>query len=291
MSALAGSSLKNPWTLDGLGKIVPWSSLGKDKENRQGKLTRRLYFVPPVLIVDSGRRLLIYKGPASSIVPHKRAVPVKESISTPLGHVPALGLMRAEPGICAARNEVNLAPMAKGKRATRPKTKPTRVADPNVTPPRRSTVANNQPTTSSGRTRMRSRASGPSVAGTGKRDEREDPLSKEDLYETAARPPPLSGLGVKDFHKCEICFSVKSHPVSYECGHSDCYVCIRLLLEQQWTCPCLDCQKVMNRPPSRQFAEEASIAHDYPQWVDRSRVAFTCDRLVFPRRRLISVEW
>ncbi|KAJ7471734.1 hypothetical protein FB451DRAFT_1399051 [Mycena latifolia] len=243
MSALKGSSLKNPWTLDGLGKIVPWNSL-KDKENRQG---------------DRGRRLIIYKGPPSTIHVGGRA--------------PASGLVCAEPAIREACNQANLTPKAKvkvkvksAKSTARHKANTSHVVDPNLTPPRRFNAANNQPTTSAAKTCVRSHASGPSIAETGRCDEREDPLTKEDLWETAARPPPLSGLGVKEYHKCGICFAVKSHPVSYECGHSDCYVCIRVLLEHQWTCPQPDCQKVMNRPLTQQFAEEASISHDYPQW-------------------------
>ncbi|KAJ7479936.1 hypothetical protein FB451DRAFT_1172020 [Mycena latifolia] len=162
MSALKGSSLKNPWTLDGLGKIVPWNSL-KDKENRQGDR-------PPSTIHVGGR-------------------------------APASGLVCAEPAIREACNQANLTPKAKvkvkvksAKSTARHKANTSHVVDPNLTPPRRFNAANNQPTTSAAKTCVRSHASGPSIAETGRCDEREDPLTKEDLWETAARPPPLSVL-------------------------------------------------------------------------------------------------
>ena len=47
----------------------------------------------------------------------------------------------------------------------------------------------------------------------------------------------------------------------YACGHSHCYVCIRIWLEKKWTCP--ECVQVMNAPPFRHYAEEAGIAHGY----------------------------
>ncbi|KAJ7630164.1 hypothetical protein FB45DRAFT_1027397 [Roridomyces roridus] len=52
---------------------------------------------------------------------------------------------------------------------------------------------------------------------------------------TLDRPPELPEL--KDHHRCDICLGPKSHPVSYTCGHSHCYVCIRAWLDKRGDCP------------------------------------------------------
>ncbi|KAJ7678411.1 hypothetical protein B0H17DRAFT_1078874 [Mycena rosella] len=73
---------------------------------------------------------------------------------------------------------------------------------------------------------------------------------------------------------------MKSHPVSSRCGHSYCYVCIRIWLQKKWTCPV--CIKVIREAPFRHYGEEDSIESDYPAWRDSSRVAYRWDGLVFP---------
>ncbi|KAK7050390.1 hypothetical protein R3P38DRAFT_3173739 [Favolaschia claudopus] len=104
------------------------------------------------------------------------------------------------------------------------------------------------------------------------------PLTERSLYNDAARPPILASP--KPHHVCGICLSVKSHPVSYPCGHGHCYVCIRLWLEKAWTCP--QCTQQMYMPPFRHYGEEDSITFDYPFWVDDSRVSYSFDGLDFP---------
>lgn len=51
-------------------------------------------------------------------------------------------------------------------------------------------------------------------------------------------------------------------------------------LERQWTCP--ECKQWMDRPPFRQYAEEAWIESEYPGW-DQSKVDYSWEGLVFPR--------
>ncbi|KAJ7437713.1 hypothetical protein FB451DRAFT_1416695 [Mycena latifolia] len=196
---------------------------------------------------------IIYKGPPSTIVPGKARTAVPESVSAPAA--PASGPSRVEPAIRAARNQVTKnGPCSRGVS-------------------KRSNVANNLPTTSRAWTRMRKRASAPSIAETGRRDEHDEDLVHEDLWTSAARlPTPPPSITIEEYHECSICRSVKSHPVSYECGHSDCYVCIRLWLEKAWTCP--HCEKIMERAPTRHRGEEASIRHDYPHTT--SSAVFSC---------------
>ncbi|KAJ7774518.1 hypothetical protein DFH07DRAFT_952225 [Mycena maculata] len=113
--------------------------------------------------------------------------------------------------------------------------------------------------------------------GASRRD-RDRPLTETDLLINGEAPPEQ--LPKKPHHKCSICHLVKSHPVSYICGHSHCYVCIHLWLEHKWTCP--DCTTPMYRPPFRQYGEEDWIAQEYPKWKDRSQVDYSWDGLVFP---------
>ncbi|KAJ7103990.1 hypothetical protein B0H15DRAFT_942025 [Mycena belliarum] len=106
-------------------------------------------------------------------------------------------------------------------------------------------------------------------------------LSHRELWQYGTGPPTQLIADNKIHQQCGICRCVKSHPVSYTCGHSHCYVCIRMWLERKWTCP--ECVTVMDRAPFRQYAEEAAIAFDYPEWEDRSVVDYSFDGLVFPK--------
>ncbi|KAF8128076.1 hypothetical protein K438DRAFT_2141409 [Mycena galopus ATCC 62051] len=115
----------------------------------------------------------------------------------------------------------------------------------------------------------------------GWRMRRDQPLTEDDLYNDEARPPVLATPS--PHHVCGICLSVKSHPVSYLCGHSHCFVCIRVWLERQWKCP--ECSQVMHTPPFHHYGEENSIAHDYPFWMDDSRVSYSFRDLIFPQAR------
>ncbi|KAJ7456317.1 hypothetical protein B0H11DRAFT_2244237 [Mycena galericulata] len=116
-------------------------------------------------------------------------------------------------------------------------------------------------------------------ASTGQQPGCTNVWTKEDLYVDSARPPPLDAP--KEHHVCSICHDVKSHPVSYQCGHSHCYVCIRLWLEKKkMTCP--ECSKVMHSAPFRHYGEEHGIEHEYPAWNDQSRVWYDWQGLIFP---------
>ncbi|KAJ7446785.1 hypothetical protein FB451DRAFT_1412194 [Mycena latifolia] len=108
----------------------------------------------------------------------------------------------------------------------------------------------------------------------------------EILYLTATRPPEVESP--KKHHLCGICRGVKSHPVSYECGHSHCYVCICLWLEESWKCP--TCRKVMTAEPFRHYGEEDCLVDAYPDRGDKSEVDYSWDGLRFPKRtRVVEV--
>jgi hypothetical protein len=73
-------------------------------------------------------------------------------------------------------------------------------------------------------------------------------------------------------------------PPSYKCGHSHCYVCICIWLEQSWECPDPFCGLTMRHPPVRDSVAKAEIAAVYPQCVDKTSVDYSWDGLVFPKR-------
>ncbi|KAJ6525814.1 hypothetical protein DFH09DRAFT_1328834 [Mycena vulgaris] len=118
-----------------------------------------------------------------------------------------------------------------------------------------------------------------SVAILGARVERDEEMTRDNLWANRIRPPTQEAI--EDHHKCALCLFVKSHPVTYLCGHSHCYVCICVWLEDHWTCP--ECVTQMFRPPLRQYAEEAGIACAYPDWKDLSVVNYSWEGLLFPK--------
>ncbi|KAJ7325479.1 hypothetical protein DFH08DRAFT_886696 [Mycena albidolilacea] len=124
---------------------------------------------------------------------------------------------------------------------------------------------------------LRSIPTGISILGW--RKPRVEALVHADLWVAGEGPPEQ--LPILDHHECGICRHVKSHPVSYLCGHSHCYVCIRLSLEHEWTCP--DCRTPMYHAPFRHWGEEASLASTYPDWNDESIVNYGWDGLIFPK--------
>ncbi|KAJ7506692.1 hypothetical protein B0H11DRAFT_2219375 [Mycena galericulata] len=129
---------------------------------------------------------------------------------------------------------------------------------------------------------VRNRAGTP-LDPLGWREPRDEELTRTDLLVNGVAPTPRETN--RSHQRCGICLHVKSHPVSYTCGHSHCYVCIRLWLEQRWVCP--TCVTVMNIPPHRNYEEEAGIALDFPDWVDESVVEYSWEGLRFPRRQVI----
>ncbi|KAJ7615097.1 hypothetical protein DFH06DRAFT_1343952 [Mycena polygramma] len=115
----------------------------------------------------------------------------------------------------------------------------------------------------------------------GYRELRAQLVTAEDLYYTAHLPPAESTE--RAHQKCGICLQVKSHPVSYNCGHGHCYVCIRLWLRNSWECP--TCRTTMLQPPHRNYDNEAAIALDFPNRADLSIVDYSFKGLYFPKRR------
>ncbi|KAJ6537888.1 hypothetical protein B0H19DRAFT_1078995 [Mycena capillaripes] len=112
----------------------------------------------------------------------------------------------------------------------------------------------------------------------GLRRPRDALLTEEDLYLDDACPTPLQYF---------ICQNGKSHPVSYQCGHSNCYVCIRVSLETSWLCS--QCKQLITARPSPHDEEKAVIEKENPGW-DESRVAYWWDGVVFPRRSIL-LSW
>ncbi|KAJ7164586.1 hypothetical protein C8R43DRAFT_1122463 [Mycena crocata] len=104
------------------------------------------------------------------------------------------------------------------------------------------------------------------------------PLTRKNLYVGGILPPPLSTERLHQ--KCSLCSNVKCHPVSYLCGHSHCYVCVRIWLETSWDCP--SCETLMRRAPHRHTGEEDGLKADYPDWGNTSQVLYSFDGLTFP---------
>jgi hypothetical protein len=67
---------------------------------------------------------------------------------------------------------------------------------------------------------------------------------------------------------------------SYACGHSHCYICIRMWLEESWWCP--TCMKVIRVEPHPHWRKEKDIAAAYPGWKDKSQVSYCWEGLTFP---------
>ncbi|KAJ7752301.1 hypothetical protein B0H16DRAFT_1723647 [Mycena metata] len=115
---------------------------------------------------------------------------------------------------------------------------------------------------------------------TGVREIRDNPLSEQELYLNAARPESLQTP--HSHYMCTICSCVKVHPVAYLCGHSNCYICVRLHLEQDWKCPVPQCGQVMRRPPHRHYPEEETLVQQFPGRENGSVVSYCWEGLVFP---------
>ncbi|KAJ6447424.1 hypothetical protein C8R47DRAFT_1231438 [Mycena vitilis] len=121
----------------------------------------------------------------------------------------------------------------------------------------------------------------------GSRYPRCEPLDQGSLWSGGVAPPDQDAH--REHHKCGICHMVKSHPVSYECGHGHCYACIRMWLELSWKCP--ECMTTMYRAPFRIFSEEAWISEAYPNWNNNSQVDYNWHGLVFPKRpQVVAVD-
>ncbi|KAJ7735255.1 hypothetical protein DFH07DRAFT_967256 [Mycena maculata] len=121
----------------------------------------------------------------------------------------------------------------------------------------------------------------------GARMVRETPLTQAELWLDDKEPPVQ--YPKEDHHMCGICMMAKSHPVSNVCGHSYCYVCIRVHLETDWKCPV--CKTEIHRAPFQHYAEEKFLRKEYPEWNDESSVDYKWKGLVFPKpKRIIVVD-
>ncbi|KAJ7793386.1 hypothetical protein B0H14DRAFT_2927033 [Mycena olivaceomarginata] len=104
-------------------------------------------------------------------------------------------------------------------------------------------------------------------------------VPESQLLHSGPRPPSLTAK--EPHHQCTICRCVKTHPVSYKCGHTHCFICIRVWLQISWKCP--DCNQVMHGPPSRNYDLEDWLSSAYPKIAaDGSRVTYSWSGLVFP---------
>ncbi|KAJ7430615.1 hypothetical protein B0H11DRAFT_2134874 [Mycena galericulata] len=109
----------------------------------------------------------------------------------------------------------------------------------------------------------------PRAADPGSRILRSIPLRAEDLL--------LNGVTIAGNRECNdpaytcgICLGLKSHPVSTQCGHTFCFVCVRLALESSFACPM--CGIVMHHSPHRVHDLEDIIVAAYPKQRDNTIV-------------------
>ncbi|KAJ7682141.1 hypothetical protein DFH06DRAFT_1318726 [Mycena polygramma] len=105
-------------------------------------------------------------------------------------------------------------------------------------------------------------------------------LTEQDLYLSGERPETLSAEE-RPHHKCGICLHVKAHPVLCSCGHSFCYVCVRMALEYTWICPL--CRGLMTHEPVQDWDSANAVRFDFPNRRDNSMVTYSWDGLVFPQ--------
>ncbi|KAJ7617539.1 hypothetical protein DFH06DRAFT_1342955 [Mycena polygramma] len=106
------------------------------------------------------------------------------------------------------------------------------------------------------------------------------PVTRDNLWLTPERPP--ARVALHEHHKCRICHEVKSHPVSLRCGHSMCYVCVRMALENSWKCPL--CRTTVREKPTRQWFEEDTLRKAYPGWCENTSVNYSFKGLQFPKK-------
>ncbi|KAJ7434714.1 hypothetical protein FB451DRAFT_1418642 [Mycena latifolia] len=256
---LQGLSLANPWVLRDNGQLVRFreNTAAWNPSTPILELVRACENASAPAATAPPCKLIIYKGPPSSIIPRTR-----------LPAAPAVGVARSDTSICRAREELMQGSGKARSAMTRPGT--TRPAM----------------TVRAGRSRRRATRS-----ARARRDVLTPPLPVDP---NACRPqrtalprhdaPDVYGE-VKPHHTCAICFGMKSHPVAAYCGHSFCYICIRLWLDKKRTCPV--CVDPIPEPPRRNLGEEASIAYDYPDWVDESKVPYSWDGIVFPPKKVL----
>ncbi|KAJ7707081.1 hypothetical protein B0H16DRAFT_1746641 [Mycena metata] len=237
---LAGSTLQNPWELDSNGDLVLASDINMTAQESVVRSAReQVLNLPP-----SSSRVIAEDAPAAPArVPFGRL-----STGSHLAarhnrhHDPEFGSLRLEAQLQVLRNEEielyrslrrQLRDMHRYSQAVRNGAGTSRIVRP-------------EPVL---RTAQKENVRLPRVG---------PPIAHNDLYLDFARPPSNPEIKVKPHHTCTICQGLKSHPVTVKCGHSYCYVCIRLWLEKKWSCP--ECMATITCRPFRHYPEEAGLA-------------------------------
>nr|GAT58315.1 predicted protein [Mycena chlorophos] len=104
-------------------------------------------------------------------------------------------------------------------------------------------------------------------------------VKRKMIFTTDQDPPYLEPL--RPHHRCAICHGVKAHPVTTDCGHTYCFYCLRVWLQQSWRCP--TCMKILRAAPIRNFDLECWLDEAYPELAnDTSRPTYSFSSLVFP---------
>ncbi|KAJ7618257.1 hypothetical protein DFH06DRAFT_1342527 [Mycena polygramma] len=241
---LAASTVENPFLVDENGNFV--QSLRRSP------------------VKTPARRLRIYEGPPSTIIPRIRGRGPPSMIRQ---DIPRMRVSRA------AREEANDRPYLRAlARTSLPPTQATASSAP-AAGSSTSTAAAAATSGSSKRQEKKKRFR------VGFRRPRATPLTVNELYLTETRPPADSDP--LPHHECSVCFNIKSHPVAYRCGHSNCYVCVRQWLEYGWTCPV--CRAPLTEEPIVNGDSQRAIAFDHPNWQDHSMVTYSWEGLHFPR--------
>ncbi|KAJ7605673.1 hypothetical protein DFH06DRAFT_1348526 [Mycena polygramma] len=215
MKALEGSSLAKPWVLRPNGALVLSGDASPPQKKKKIEL-KRVIFDEPILLAKTPRIRGV--GPPSAIRQDTPRIRVARGTS---------GATRQEISVGRPREEVAaIAPPP-------PPPPPPRVPPPANRPDATQVLA------------------APGLRGW--RRTREAPLTRGELWLDEERPPVLAVP--KPHHVCSLCLDVKSHPVSYLCGHSNCYVCIRLRLETEPTSShSLAASRSLPTPSSRSMA-------------------------------------
>ncbi|KAJ7612810.1 hypothetical protein DFH06DRAFT_1344897 [Mycena polygramma] len=255
-----GSTPNNPFLVDENGHFGLTASTPENPflVDENGNFVQKLRRSPPK---TSTRRLRIYENPTSSTT--KKKTPRIRGIGPPSmirQDIPRMRVSRA------AREEANDRPYLRAM--ARLSLPPTLATTPSAPVAGSSNAAAASGSNKHDKKKYR----------VGFRQPRMTPLSVNELYLTQARPPADSDA--LPHHECSVCFNIKSHPVAYGCGHSNCYVCVRQWLEHSWTCPV--CSSPMREEPIVSGDSQRAIAFDHPSWEDHSIVTYSWEGLQFP---------
>ncbi|KAJ7073669.1 hypothetical protein C8F01DRAFT_1360496 [Mycena amicta] len=105
-------------------------------------------------------------------------------------------------------------------------------------------------------------------------------VARDDVFAPDSPDPPLT-TDVDLNLLCRICRTVKSHSVLLMCGHSFCFVCARLTLNDDFKCAV--CGVLQYRPPIAFAQEREKIVAAIAPEVDESVVLFNWSGVRFPR--------